>query len=1117
MIISHHSKASRQGVIWLVLLLQLAFPATSWGEPQDSLIAASNQVSEFEARLTLARLLASQGGKEQEAIREYRILLRQRPGTVNLRLEMAQLLIRLKNYPQAMSELEAILQQSPSHPAALMALARLNLWTGKHQEAIRLLERLRHQGRLPVDALVDLAKAYTWTKQYPQAIQAYQEALPRIPRPEANLLAEVGDVYLYAGQLTRAVDYYRQALALEPQAEPLRKKLALALSWSKQNEEALTLLLPLQKQFPADKEISLELMRVYAKTDRTDQAIALGRMLIDKFPRDAAFLVELADLELGRGHAQTCRDLYSRALQLSGGQEKMVVHVADQMNMWGDFYRLESIYRDYLKKHVDDFSVQLKLAWALVSSQRYEEAEGLYRQLLLKQPQSIEPLLGLIKLKLMEKDFQGGLDYAKQLLQNNPHHPEGLKLQGELRLRLQRWPEALTNYQELARIASQRAQGLVGTGKVWLNQQEKEQARAAFNQAFEAAPKDVEVQYYHAGAEATSPGFVEHLTGAGQESPMRLVQWAQLYAADGFNKPAIACYRAALDQDSHCFPAQIGLAEILGADNQYDGALEILRSLAEEFPGNPRVWISWARVLGWSKNYERSIEVYKKIREANLVDPVPRKEMARTAAWGKMMLQARKIYANMCEPPVDKSFGAALEALAAQEGDPSLRELVNQAKSRFSAESVYQGYEFFWREFPQRSAELSPQVRKRLEELLLEFYPAYRVQKAATLESRAKWQAWNRRLTPSKDTYEELIDTQPGNQEAVFDYAQVQCALGLCDSEAKTYKGLLLLDPLHNRAGMALERQQIRSNPAVRVGQSYWEEKGTGQHAVSQIARFKTDGTIDIPLTCQHHLMLSAHHWLEQPKERQNFIGADGHSLEFAGQMNAYFKYNLRWTRKYYEDSKYPDSHTGLATFWFNLRDYAHLGLGYERTDEIYNYYGIQQGTQADRFWVGLNSFITRKLEMKAQSQYISYNDSNSGHWHSLFLGYWLTDHPRVLKLALRGDYRDSLRTNRYLFNGTNLMDIIYPYWTPKNYLGGALIIEWYHDISKFFFCGSDLHFYDLRLILGSDTTGNNIWGLEAEWNYEFRKHWSFNLKGMIQRSSQWNANAAWAILQYRF
>ena len=98
-----------------------------------------------------------------------------------------------------------------------------------------------------------------------------------------------------------------------------------------------------------------------------------------------------------------------------------------------------------------------------------------------------------------------------------------------------------------------------------------------------------------------------------------------------------------------------------------------------------------------------------------------------------------------------------------------------------------------------------------------------------------------------------------------------------------------------------------------------------------------------------------------------------------------------------------------------------------------------------------------------------------------------------------------------------SLIDIIHPYWTPRDYWGGALTLEWRHDISELMFCGTDMHYYDIRVSFGTDTEDNPSCAVEAEWRYEFKKHWMMQVKGLVQFSEEWDASGVWAKLQYQF
>jgi hypothetical protein len=193
------------------------------------------------------------------------------------------------------------------------------------------------------------------------------------------------------------------------------------------------------------------------------------------------------------------------------------------------------------------------------------------------------------------------------------------------------------------------------------------------------------------------------------------------------------------------------------------------------------------------------------------------------------------------------------------------------------------------------------------------------------------------------------------------------------------------------------------------------------------------------------------------------------------------------------------------------------IGMGYDRTDELYNYFGIKQGIQANSWWMSVNSDITHKLEVMGQAKYMSYNDDNDAQRYLLGAGYSFTDHPRIFKVALTGEYRNTKDSDEYHYEDDHLVNITHPYWTPQNYYAGGVTFEWYHDLSKLLFCGSQLHFYDLALTLGTDTESNPSVELRGEWHYEFLNHWTFSITGLIHRSQSWDAEGMWGSIRYQF
>lgn len=1104
------------GVVALGVIL-LCLPAlVGAAEERQNTESSSGVISDFEARLALARLLSYRADKLNEAIREYRILTKERPKDPQIATEMALLLMRQKRYPEAILKLRTALELQPLYPEAVTALARVYLWTGRNEEAAALFGRLSKSYQMPPDASLDMARAYVGSKEYSKASAIYESLLKNSRAPRAIVYTELGNVNLYEGHLQQAIEYYEKALEIDPNAPSARRQQALALSWSGRNEEALPLLNRLHQDDPADKEISVALAHALAATGRAMEAVSTIRALLETYPEDGDLVAELADLEAAAGHAARCRELYLKALSLSGENEKLLLRYAAQMNLWGDFYRVESIYRNYLDAHPGDVDVSLKLGWLLASAQRYEEAEGMYLEMLRQNPQSEKALLDLARLKLLGKDFGRSLLYTERLLEMAPQNREGLFLRGEALFQAGRYEEALPVYKLLADMEPQRARGLLAAGRIWLKKGHPDEAGKSFEAALRREPHDIGVLFWMAGRDKTiSSDFQNGLLEPGKESPSQLTEWAQLCASQGHNHAAISLYEEALRRDPESFPARMGLAEILAVDHQYDRSSEILAALASEFPETSKILITQARVLGWSKHYDRSIEIYDHVCRLNPADPVPRKEKARTAAWGKEMGLAVKTYEESYRLPVDSRLTSLVEPAVRETGDPQVTRLYERLRQTSEGGSIYQGYEAFFRDLAKASGRLSPEARAKLEEVRLELLPSYRIQKAAHLESRSKWLAWNRKFTQALDSYEELIGFQPGNEEAIFDYAQVECSLGLCDREAVTYGNLLAIDPLHLLAGMGLERQRIRSEPSIELGHSYWNEEGRG--GLSQITRNRTDMTVDIPFSCRYHMNLAVHHWLEDPQTKGITYDAYGPTLGFSGVFNEYLTGAVSWTNKQYVQRGLSPTNTGFAQLWLNLRDNARLGVGYERTDELYNIFGIKQGLQADSFWLGVSSYLTRNLELKGKAQHLNYSDENSGQWYSISAGYSFTDHPRILKLTLSGEYRNTEKDSIYYYTGNELTDITHPYWTPQDYFGTTALLEWNHDLSKHFFCGSELHYYALRLGGGTDTDDNPAFHVEGEWHYEFRNHWSVGIKGLLHNSSQWDASGAWVTIRYRF
>jgi tetratricopeptide (TPR) repeat protein len=952
--------------------------------------------------------------------------------------------------------------------------------------------------------------------QFKRAEALFLKALAAAPSDPAAYEG-LGDAYLAAGRLEEAAEAYGRAASLTKGSPTLAGKQARVLVWSGQHDEALPLLLETRQAYPEDKKTALLLAQVYLAKGEHSQAAALADELALDPVDGSNWLAELAEVEAGLGHAILCRDLFAKALAVVFSESPespeyagLVERRADVMLLWGDFHKAATAYGKLLDQGGPDRQLSLKRAGVWAASQRYEEAEGLYRKMLLHDPLDPEAVDGLARIKLLEKNPASALNVLEPFLAIAPERATARKLQGESLLALHRDKKAQRVLSALVEddpttehlLLLVRAQQKTG---------QEEAARTTLIRAYEMAPGVPAVRYALLGQEYTgSEAFLDTLATE-ERSPKILNQWAGLYALDGRYAPALSCLEAALALDPKYFPAQMARAEILAYSRQYKESIETLRTLDQEFPGVSKIKLTLARVLGWSRQYDASLAEYQLLHDSDLEDPVPLKEMARTAFWGKRYVNGTAAYELLLTPSVDSRLVAGLKDMATGAGQGHLAERVEEMERRAGAASPYTAYEALVLE----SEKLAPAEQEDVVALLVELLPTYRVQKAAYLEREAKILSWNTHFARALDGYDALLAFQPGNEEAWFDKGQAECSLGLCEAEAGTYEKLLDIDPLHLLAARALERRRIRNKPALRAGFSLWQEQGRGEAA--RMERTRMDLEASVPVECGVRLKAALHRWLESPGKGAGNYRALGQTVGVEAVFNRYFRGAASWTGKRYQNRGVGGSDLGRARLEANLNDYARVGLGVERTAEAANRFALRRGVRSDSLWLDVSSRLSRKWDLAGEVRYKKYNDANTGKMAQLALGRIVTDHPRLFKVTVSGEYRDTAKKNQSVFSGGELTGMVHPYWTPQDYWGTALILEWEHDLSEEFQCGEERHVYNIRLVLGQDSEDNSSVRLEAEWLYEFWDQWELTVSGLIHRSREWDAHGLWTGVRRSF
>jgi tetratricopeptide (TPR) repeat protein len=316
--------------------------------------ALSLDSGNFRAQFLRASALLGLANFDQ-ASSSFNNLLRQFPASVDVRLELALLEERRKNYSGAEAAYKKILESSPNEWRALAGLVqtysdqqRLDkaaalldqalqrspgqaevrrmladtaARAGKYDLALQHYQQLASQAPTSIDPLLQIAAVQRMKDDLPAAIATVQKAEALQPR-DARAPAMLSSLLESANRKSEAKTQCRQALSLRPYDSALMNNLAFLLAETSDNlDEALKLARRAVETAPNDSLYNDTLGWVYLKKAMNDDALTIFRKLVGQHPDNATFSYHLGMALLQKGDAVEARLQFGRALELAPPQE----------------------------------------------------------------------------------------------------------------------------------------------------------------------------------------------------------------------------------------------------------------------------------------------------------------------------------------------------------------------------------------------------------------------------------------------------------------------------------------------------------------------------------------------------------------------------------------------------------------------------------------------------------------------------------------------------------------------------------------------------------------------------------------------------------------------------
>ncbi len=262
------------------------------------------------AQFRLAKKYA-QLGRNEEAIKQLNVLLKNTPGHLEGRILMGDIYAASGNFQGAAI---AYAEAARRDPADIVLKRRLN----------EIRARLKTRPPPPADekappsAGIFLMKAerLLTEKKTVQATKVLREGIAQFPN-NARLHYQLGAALAEMADRTAAIKAYRRVVELTPDWLDAYVRLGALLEAGRRDKEAIVLYRRGAALDPANVEMLVRISRLLKRRGRQEEAHRMLLELKEKYPRSTEVLVELGNLLWENGKADSAKKVFQEVLELT--------------------------------------------------------------------------------------------------------------------------------------------------------------------------------------------------------------------------------------------------------------------------------------------------------------------------------------------------------------------------------------------------------------------------------------------------------------------------------------------------------------------------------------------------------------------------------------------------------------------------------------------------------------------------------------------------------------------------------------------------------------------------------------------------------------------------------
>ncbi len=559
-----------------LLLLGLLWSQAPALAQVQSIVPARDFIGETDTRLELARLLSRQESTLGQAEIEYRRVLADSPGNSKALLELAEILVRMRHYQDALKLLEPLTLGSNPRPESLSVLGDIRLYSG----------------------------------DMPGAAQAYSKAYslkPSLPGLELKLVQALS----WSGRQREALTLLRRLHATKPDDSGITLLFAQALTATGSRQQAAGLVAALLEKNPTDVDFLMTAADIQAGMGHSRNARKLFEQA-EKVDSTGKARAIHGDRSLAWGDFYRAEDVVRAEIATRGNVRELVLKLASVLTGAQRYEEATALYEKLLSTDSNDMIALAGLAKLRLQEKNPAAAIALMGRMAQIAPGFLENLRLEAQAKEDLGDLDGALSAASAASGRPGAKPEDFNRLGDL---LQR-----KGQKEQAVEAYRRAAGMEPSDSwaVWKASGEQDStlpADASDLTDFASALKN-DGRFEAAGrlyrkALKLDPEFFPAQMGL-----------AELLATTGWHGEALAILDQLAQDNPGTFKVLLTRARVLAWARRYDDSLAAYDELHRMRPENPVPLREAARTAVWGKKPLQAAALYTSLESGNYPERV---------------------------------------------------------------------------------------------------------------------------------------------------------------------------------------------------------------------------------------------------------------------------------------------------------------------------------------------------------------------------------------------------------------------------------------------------------------------------------------------------------------